>query len=136
VFIVDKSAWTRARDPRVRDEWSAALLGRQLATCAIVKLEILWSAQNVAEFEGWDEGLGELRQVPVTDSACRAAIEAMNKLAAKSDKAQRSVAIPDFLIAATAQDAALGVLHYDKDFDVLQEFLEFDSRWIAPKGTF
>jgi hypothetical protein len=31
--------------------------------------------------------------------------------------------------------ATAGVLHYDARFDVLAEALEFESRWIAPRGS-
>jgi predicted nucleic acid-binding protein len=41
----------------------------------------------------------------------------------------------DLLIAAAAQDAAVGVLHYDSDFDTLATVLSFESRWIAPAGS-
>jgi hypothetical protein len=30
---------------------------------------------------------------------------------------------------------AVGVLHYDEDFDTLATVLEFESRWIAPRGS-
>jgi len=39
------------------------------------------------------------------------------------------------LIAAAAQDASVGVLHYDAHFDRLAEVLDFESRWIAPPGS-
>jgi hypothetical protein len=41
----------------------------------------------------------------------------------------------DLLVAAAAQDAGLGVLHYDAGFDVLATVLDFESRWIAPAGS-
>jgi predicted nucleic acid-binding protein len=45
------------------------------------------------------------------------------------------VKFPDLLIAAAAQDAALGVLHYDAHFDRLATVLSFESRWLAPPGS-
>jgi len=41
----------------------------------------------------------------------------------------------DALIAACAQDAGVGVLHYDHDFDRLAEVLDFESHWVAPAGS-
>jgi hypothetical protein len=35
------------------------------------------------------------------------------------------------LIAACAQEAAVGVLHHDADFDRLADVLDFESRWIV-----
>jgi hypothetical protein len=39
------------------------------------------------------------------------------------------------LIAAAAQEAAVGLLHYDRHFDRLAEVLHFRSVWLAPAGT-
>ena len=48
--------------------------------------------------------------VPVTVSVWRAAIAAMRQLAASR---HHRIPIPDYLVAAAAEDAGLGVLHYD-----------------------
>jgi predicted nucleic acid-binding protein len=45
------------------------------------------------------------------------------------------VPVADLLIAATAQDSGLGVLHYDHHYDRLAEVLTFETRWLAPPGT-
>jgi hypothetical protein len=39
------------------------------------------------------------------------------------------------LIAAAAQEAGLGVLHYDHHYDRLAEVLSFASRWAAAPGS-
>ena len=40
------------------------------------------------------------------------------------------------MIAACAHVAGMGVLHYDRDYDVLAEYtsLSFDSEWLAIPG--
>ena len=58
----------------------------------------------------------------------------MRDLAAHSDGYHR-ISLPDYLIAAAAQEAAIGVLHYDHHYDRLQEVFRFESRWIAPAGS-
>lgn len=40
----------------------------------------------------------------------------------------------DILIAA-AQEAGVGVLHYDHHFDRLAEVMHFSSVWLAPVGS-
>lgn len=134
VYLADKSAWVRARDPAVRDEWQAAILAGQIATCAVVKLELLYSTRSAEEYSRWDERLSALRNVPVTETVCRAALTAMRELAERSDGYHRA-SPPDYLIAAAAQDVGVGVLHYDEHYDRLAESLNFESRWIAPRGT-
>jgi len=45
------------------------------------------------------------------------------------------VPITDALIAATAAERGVGVLHYDEHFDRLASVLEFESRWIVQRGA-
>ena len=43
--------------------------------------------------------------------------------------------VVDALIAAVAQESALGVIHYDEHYDRLATVLSFESRWLAPRGS-
>jgi predicted nucleic acid-binding protein len=133
-YIADKSAWERARLPALAREWAQALRNDQINTCAVTKLEILYSTRTHAEFEAWDEALAALHDIPITRAVCAAALSAMGALAAHSDGYHR-IPLPDYLIAAAAEDAGIGVLHYDRHFDRLQEVLGFESRWIASAGS-
>lgn len=108
---------------------------RQIVTCPIVNLELLYSTRSGSEFDEWATNLAELRDVPITRSVTNAAQHAFRHLAHVGPGHHRSVAIPDLLIAACAQNAGAGVLHYDEDFDRLSEALSFESRWIAPRGS-
>lgn len=135
IFIVDKSAWVRVRrETALQPEWGEAARADQLRTCAITKLEILYSTRTSAEFITWDTALSALREVPISRTICNAAVAAMAELAAESDGRHR-IPMPDYLIAAAAQDVGVGVLHYDGDFDKLSRVLTFESRWIAPSGS-
>jgi predicted nucleic acid-binding protein len=111
-----------------------ALANDQIAVCSVTKLEILYSARTHQELEEWDTLLSVVRNVPVTATVSAAALTAMRELAARSDGYHR-VSLPDYLIAAAAQDAGVGVLHYDHDFDRVAEVMNFESRWIAPAGS-
>jgi predicted nucleic acid-binding protein len=64
----------------------------------------------------------------------RTAIAALRGLSDRGAGHHR-VKLPDALIAAAAQHAGIGVLHYDHHYDRLAEVLAFDSRWIAEPGT-
>jgi predicted nucleic acid-binding protein len=135
VFIADTSAWTRAHEQRVRRSWVTALRNRQIATCPIVNLELLYSTRTDSEFDQLAEDLAHLRDIPITRSVTNAALAAFRELAAVRPLFHRSVKLPDLLIAAAAADAVIGVLHYDAHFDRLAEVLRFESRWIAPRGS-
>jgi len=43
----------------------------------------------------------------------------------------------DLIIAAIADTAGIGVLHYDAHYDLIleQTDLRFESRWLAPRGS-
>lgn len=133
MLLADTSAWTHAHDAAVREEWAHALENDQIATCPIVELELLFSARDGAGFDAVADDLAQLRNAPVTRSVTTAARQAMRHLAHVGH--HRAVKIPDLLIAACAQDAAIGVLHYDEHFDRLASVLEFESRWIARRGS-
>ena len=132
-FIADTSAWMRSG--QVRSRWETALERGQLATCPIVNLEVLYTAQNGTAYDRLAANLAQLRDVPITRSVTNAALRAQRDLAHIRPLFHRSVRLPDLLIAAAAQDAAIGVLHYDEDYDTLAGVLDFESRWIAPRGS-
>jgi predicted nucleic acid-binding protein len=106
--------------------------GGQIATCPIVKIELLYSARDGSELDAVDSILGQLRDVPVTRSVTNLALGAFRRLAHRQPLDQRSVELSDLLIAAAAQDVGIGVLHYDAHYDRLAKVLDFESRWIAP----
>ncbi len=135
VYIADSSAWSHAANPAVWDEWAAALRNQQLLTCPIVKLELLYSARTGDDLDRLAADLAILRDVPITRSVTNAALAAMRELAHLGPLHHRSVSIPDLLIAAAAADVAVGVLHYDTDFDVLADVLDFESRWVGTRGA-
>lgn len=132
-FIADTSAWTRAPNESVRDDWQAALTEGQLWTTPIVVLELLAGARSGEEYDSIEDGLAALRSVPVNSSLLSAAQSGWRDLAYKG-AGYHAMTFPDVLIAAAAQDRGVGVLHYDGHFDRLAEVFEFESRWIARPG--
>ena len=132
-FIADKSVWARSHRDLIRDEFSRALVGGQIVTCSVNTLELLYSAQTARDFEDLEEELAGLQFLRIEHGTFLAARAALRELAGRSDGYHR-VKVQDALIAATAQAAAVGVLHYDHDFDRLAEVLEFESRWVADPG--
>lgn len=134
VYLADTSACARAHHPAIRDEWAEALRSRQITTCSITTLELLYAARNADEVRELEADEATLRDVPVTVSVQRAAIGALRDLSLEGAGYHR-VKLPDALIAAAAQQAGTGVLHYDHHYDRLTEVLDFDSRWIAAPGS-
>lgn len=133
-MIADTSAWARAHREEVAVDWAAALRGGQLTICLPIAFELLYVERDHAALIERERDLALLRSVPITVSVQS---EAMRALVALSDRGplHHRVPLPDLLIAAAAQEAGLGVLHYDHHYDRLAEILSFDSRWIAEPGS-
>lgn len=118
--------------------FSAAVAGRlanhirsgELAICTVTALEVLYSARNAAEY-GSDHA--QLRTLPWRDlSEPRAAVELQQMLA---DRGWHRTPIPDVIIAATAAEHRLVVLHYDSDYERPAEAAHIGHEWIITRGT-
>jgi predicted nucleic acid-binding protein len=136
MHLADTSAWTnRAKEPSVAGWFDALVEDGSIATCAIVRLELLWSARDQDEFVELREDLGYLDEVPIDPAVWERAIEVFGHLAQRGPLHHRAVKIPDLLIAAAGERAQLEILHYDRDFDVIAEVTGQPVRAIAPLGS-
>jgi len=134
VLLGDPSAIGRAENPSVCETVLAAINAQQIVTCEIVTLELLQSARNHRQVEEREAWQSTFHHVPVTRSVQRAALTALRELARRGAGYHR-VPVADVLIAAAAQEAGVGVLHYDHHFDRLAKVLHFRSVWLAPAGS-
>ncbi len=80
------------------------------------------------------DDLAELPRVEITSDIEARALQAQRELAAVG---HHRLPPADVTIAACAHEAGAGVLHYDRDYDILAKHtsLEFKSEWVAPPGT-
>jgi predicted nucleic acid-binding protein len=101
-----------------------------LALCTITALEILYSARNTEEYNRDYARLGTLRWVDL--SAPRSAADLQRELA---QRGWHRTSIPDVVIAATAAEHNLVVLHYDSDYERLAEAAKITHQWIVPSGS-
>lgn len=88
-------------------------------------------------FQAWDDLYDFPNEVAITKRTAQTALDAVRELAAKGGGGYHRVDLGDVLIAASAQEAGVGVLHYNpKDFDKLAGVLYFRNQQLAPMGTF
>ena len=132
-YLADKSVWSRLRQPAVLSAMSSYVDRGLIGTCPIVDLEILFSARTGAEHAYFRLQREAFEYFPLTDDIARRAIDVQGLLARRSQ--HRSVAIPDLLVAATAERFSLTVLHYDRDYDRIAEITGQPTQWILPAGT-
>lgn len=107
----------------------------QIATCDMVRLELLHNARAPSEFNALAADLNRLPDCPIEKSAWRRALWVYGQLAAQGGLHQRAVKHPDLLIAAAAEAAEVTVLHYDEDFDRIAPITSQPMRWLAPRGS-
>lgn len=116
-------------------DFAEALAAGRIATCAMVRLEVLWSARDGVEFAAVVARLDALSEAPMGDRVWRRATDVFQQLAERGPLHHRQVGIADLLIAAAAELAELPVLHYDRDFDLIAEVTGQPLRAIAPLGS-
>lgn len=136
--LADTSAWSWSRRrayPELRYVFDKALVDGELATCDMVRLELLHTARSAAEFTEMREELAALPDCPIDKDQWSRALEVYEQLGAQGGASQRSVKHPDLLIAAAAEAADVTVLHYDEDYDRIAAITGQPTRWLAPKGT-
>jgi predicted nucleic acid-binding protein len=136
--LADTSAWVWSRRPghrELRHAFDVALVDGEIATCDMVRLELLYSARNASEFGELQDELAALPDCPVGKEQWNRALWVYEQLAAQGGAHQRSVKHADLLIAAAAEAAGLTVLHYDEDFDRIAEITGQPTRWLADRGA-
>ncbi len=101
--------------------------------CDVVRIELLRSARNSDAFNRQSEMLGLLPSVPMGEHSFTRALEVQSNLARRGK--HRGVPPVDLLIAAAAEAAAIPLLHYDHDFDLISEVTGQPSQWVAPAGS-
>jgi predicted nucleic acid-binding protein len=120
-WLVDTSALVRLGTSPDADEWAARIERGLVRISTVTRLEVGFSARSGIDLRA------ALRRPPLsampvehlTPAIEDRAIEAQLLLA---DRGQhRAPAIPDLLVAATAELAGLVVLHDDKDFELIAE---------------
>lgn len=131
-YLIDKSALARMEHPMVRARLAPIIESGDAATCAIIDLEVLYSARNHAEHTR-TRARRELayERIALTEAIFERAIDVQSLLARQG---RHRLPIPDLVIAAAAESAAMTVLHYDADFDSIAAVTGQTTEWVAPRG--
>jgi predicted nucleic acid-binding protein len=137
VELADTSAWvwTRTIGGRLRSSFDEAVIEGEVATCDMVRLELLYSARNAGEFTNLRRDLGALPNCSIGTEHWQRALEVYEQLALEGGLHHRSVRHPDLLIAAAAEAADIAVLHYDEDYDRIAAITGQPVRWLASRGS-
>jgi predicted nucleic acid-binding protein len=138
MLLLDNSAWARlasgALDGDRAEQVAEWMSEQQLATCLPFLLEAGYSARSGAAHRAMMSDLAQLPRVEIDRDIEQMALQTQHELAAIG---HHRLAPTDVLIAACAHTAGMGVLHYDRDYELLIEHasLKFESEWLAPPGA-
>jgi len=118
-WLIDKSALVRLAASPDAAPWAGRMERALVRITTVTRLEVGYSARFGPELRS------RLRQPPLASMPVEyltpvvedRAVEVLTLLADR--RQHRAPSLPDLLIAATAELAALTVLHLDKDFDVI-----------------
>ncbi len=131
-YLADKSALARFSHPVVEQRLRPLIEEGMAATCAIVDLEVLYSARNAADYQAILEERRAFESIPITPEVMGRALDVQGLLARRG---QHRVPIPDLILAAAAESVRLAVLHYDADFERIAGVTKQKHEWVVPRGT-
>jgi len=138
LLLLDHSAWSRLIDDKVPEDREETILdwigAERLATCLPFLLEAGYSARTGQEYR---LNMGRVEQLPrvlIDQEVEKAAQNAQRELAKRG---HHRLSPNDLIIAACAAAVNGGVLHYDRDYDLIREqtSLDFESIWLVEPGT-
>lgn len=138
MLLLDNSAWARLNSPRLandrREQVMLWIEERQIVTSMPLLLEVGYSARSAEDHRTLIANMRRLPHVAISPEVEEHAFRTQRELAAIG---HHRLAPIDVMIAACAHEIGAGVLHYDRDYDVLASHtsLRFESEWLAPAGT-
>jgi predicted nucleic acid-binding protein len=135
IYLFDKSALARVgRSTIVDDELERLALQGRLATCAIVDLEIGYSARSLREYDSVAKDRRDLYlDLSVTRQVTHRALHVQRELVRRGK--HRGPGASDLLVAACAEVHGAVVVHYDADFDSIASVTKQPCRWIVSRGS-
>ena len=133
-FLIDTSAAARMHHPVVADRLSPLIEAGLVATCASLDAEALSSARSPGEYERVRADRRTAYQyLPTEDRHWKQGFDAQRELARTGR--HRSVGIADLLTAVLTGEHQLTLVHYDADFDIAAEVIDFEHRWVTNRGA-
>lgn len=131
-WLVDTSVLTRLPNSEVRAAVSPLVEQGRVGRCTMSDLETGFSARNANEWDALQRALSIFPVVDVVSSDFDQARESQRALAALGLKGRK---VPDLIIAAVALRMELTVLHYDRDFELIEQVTGQPTRWVVERGT-
>lgn len=131
-YLLDTSTWIKHLHARVGSRVADLIERRELHLCELVELEFLNAAKNASAWSSHRDVLRELEPTEMPRSVYRVALDLQYALASRQLVGRK---LPDLLIAATAIETGLTVLHYDADYEHIATVSPLRHEWVVPRGS-
>jgi predicted nucleic acid-binding protein len=133
-WLLDSSALAVAHHPEVVRRLRPMMHAGVLYSCPVLDLEALSAAQSPDGYRRMSAERGDVyRSAPLVASIGDRALALQGKLSRRAH--DHEVQARDLVVAATALEHNLTVLHYHPAFQLLGELCELDETAIAPLGS-
>lgn len=133
-YLVDTSAFIRLSEPHLSKTWKGEMASGRLALCSLTELEILYTAQSMDHRRQLEQTFAAFYVwVPISDRAYERAAVIQADMTKRG--MQRSAGAVDLIVAATAAEHRMTVLHYDRDFASVARVTGQPVEWVAEPGT-
>ena len=133
-WLIDKSAYARLGRGPDGQVWADRIDRGLVRITTLTRLELGYSARTAADWRA-ELDVPPLAVMPVqylTPAIEDRAVEVQILLADRGR--HRAPSIPDLMVAATAELASLIVLHFDSDFDLINEVTDQPVERLAVDG--
>jgi predicted nucleic acid-binding protein len=124
-----------ARHAGAADALREAIGGNGIAVTDIVVVEYLNGARNLAEHDRFAWSLGAAQRLQTTPADWDRVLMVHRQLAASGPGHQRSVSVPDLIVAAVAERHGTTLVHYDEDYERIAAITGQPVRWVVPRGS-
>ena len=120
-WLIDKSALTRLGSAADASAWIERIDRGLVRIATVTRLEVGYSARSARDHRSLLQE-PPVAAMPVEYLTPRIEDRAVEVQAALAERGQRRApAVPDLLVAATAELAGLTVLHLDQDFELIAD---------------
>ncbi|MFJ3927815.1 PIN domain nuclease [Streptomyces sp. NPDC090022] len=133
LFLADKSAISRWREPAVAAVLDPLHERGLLAVCPAVEYELMFSVRGRHEVDVITKWLHGFDYLYCAQEVSERALHVQRK--AIDQGFHRALSWPDLLIAATAERHGAILLHHDGDFDMIASITRQRTQWVVPPGS-
>jgi predicted nucleic acid-binding protein len=119
------------RDAKARKLLLEAVERGDVRWCWPVCYELMVDARGADGIAAVERTLEGLREAPVDRGVQRAVLATMRELAGTESHGAHRFPLADLTVAAAAQQAGVGILHFDQHLERLGAHLGVESRWIS-----